>query len=96
MIKIDLSSSITKSRINIAPNPVKDVIKLNIFSKSTGKMQLVLSDNVGKTMRLITTSVEKGSNTISTANLENWPAGIYTLKVILGGEVFIKRVVINK
>ncbi len=95
-IKFDLANGITKSKIYIAPNPVKDLVKLNILAKSTGEIQISMYDNIGKIMRSLATSVQKGSNTISMNNFENWPAGIYTLKVVLSGEVFIKRILMDK
>ena len=91
-----MSTSSFKPRINIAPNPVKDVIKLNIYSLTSGNIQIMLSDNIGKVMRTLTSAVQKGSNTVTTADLENWPSGIYTLKAVLGSSVFIKRILITK
>jgi hypothetical protein len=94
-VKIDLANGVIKSRINVAPNPVKDVVRLNVLSRSSGEMQILLFDNIGIMMRSLTVPVQKGANTINVSNLETWPNGIYSLKAIIGNEVLMKRVLIS-
>jgi len=96
IIKIDLSVNTVIPFITIIPNPVSDVMSLNVFSSSTKKMQVILYDGVGKTMRSINTIIKQGKNTLTLTGFQNWQRDIYTVKVFIENEVFVKKILLVK
>lgn len=95
VIKIDLTADGTNSLVNIVPNPVKDVMKLNIFSATAKNVQVKIYDGTGKLMRSSNAPVH-GNTTITLTGFQNWEAGIYTVKLLLDDELLVKRVLFTR
>jgi hypothetical protein len=87
---------IEKSGISIAPNPVKETMQLNISSLSENKMQLFIYDGAGRLMRTLHTNISTGNTSISLTDFQGWPRGIYSLKVLLGENLFVEKMVLVK
>jgi hypothetical protein len=85
---------IEKSGISIAPNPVKETMQLNISSLSENKMQLFIYDGAGRLMRTLHTNIPTGNTSISLTDFQGWPRGIYSLKVLLGENLFVEKMVL--
>ena len=94
-ISLSLSGTL-KPRIGISPNPVRNILQLNISSLSANKMQLFIYDFTGKLMRIMQTSVPKGNTSLGLTDLQRWPEGVYSLKVILGENLFTEKIVVVK
>jgi hypothetical protein len=69
---------------------------MNIISKKPGNAIITIYDGMGKLVKTTTSSTEKGYNLISIPNLDKWARGIYTVKVVLGTDVFVKRILLDK
>jgi hypothetical protein len=63
--------------VNVFPNPVKDMLQVNISGKTEGKVTIHIIDMVGKIVK----SVTMASNDIS-INMTDLPAGNYIVKYI--------------
>jgi hypothetical protein len=85
-----------KTVISIAPNPVKETLQLNISSLTEDKMQVFIYDGAGRLMRTLRTNVPNGNTTISLTDFQAWPRGIYSLKVLLGENLFVEKIVLVK
>jgi hypothetical protein len=96
IIKIDLSVNAAIPLITITPNPVSDAMSLNVFSSSTKKMQVILYDGLGKKMRSINTTIKQGNNSLTITAFQNWQRDIYTVKVFIENEVFVKKMLLVK
>ena len=96
IIKIDLAADSRKPLITIAPNPITDLMLLNIFSQSAKKIEVKIYDGVGRIMRSVNTTIEQGKTSINLSGFQNWPQGIYTVKVFADNDVTIKRILISK
>ena len=96
VIKLDLSANSSKALISIAPNPVKDMLSLNIYAPSARNMQVKIFDGVGKLMRTTPSEMVHGNTAVALSNFENWHNGVYIVKVFLDNEVFIKRILLSK
>ncbi len=96
IIKIDLSTSTAIPLITITPNPVSDAMSLNVFSLSTKKIQVIFYNGVGKTIRSINTTIKQGKNTFTLTGFQNWQRDIYTVKVFIENEVFVKKMLLIK
>ena len=82
--------------IIITPNPVKDVMRLDISSSTRGIAELFIYNVAGKQMMQLPISVQKENTTVEVTGFESWAPGIYSVKVTLGNGVFIKRIVLIK
>ena len=84
----DLLNGVGESVVQLYPNPVVDVLNVNVGDDDSQAMVTVI-DQLGR--KYVQTSVE-GNFTI---NVENWPSGVYNLNVVVGGEgynrLFIKK-----
>ena len=85
-----------RENIIITPNPVKDVMNLDISSSIRGIAELSIYNVAGKQMMQLPISVQKENTTAEVTGFQSWPAGVYSVKVTLGNGVFIKRIVLIK
>jgi hypothetical protein len=85
-----------KQAVTIAPNPVKEILQLKICSETENKMQLFIYDFAGRLMKTLQAVVAKGNTTISVTGFQRWPGGIYSMKVLLGNNSFVEKVMLSK
>lgn len=94
-IRLTLSAA-GKTGISISPNPVKDVMQLNISSANDADMKLYIYDMAGKLLRTESGIVQKGNSVRTYTDFRNWPRGVYSVKVLVGEEQFIQKMVVTK
>ena len=87
---------LNKPGIRIAPNPVKDIMQLNITSLTDNNVLLFFYDITGRLMKTLSAKVPKGNSNLNINNFIDWPAGIYTVKVILGENLFAEKMILAK
>jgi hypothetical protein len=85
-----------KEMISITPNPVRDVMRLNISSSADENMKLYIYDLAGRQMMSSLARVQKGNVVIEVKDFQSWPRGIYSVKALLGNSVFTKKMVLTK
>jgi hypothetical protein len=83
-------------RVKIFPNPVSDNVNVSIYTPAKQEIQLAIYDATGRLMKNIHASVEKGTAQLNISDFQSWPAGIYSVKVIAGKELFIKKMILKK
>ncbi|MEO5681754.1 MAG: T9SS type A sorting domain-containing protein [Chitinophagaceae bacterium] len=77
----------------ISPNPVKDVLRINIYSPAEKNIQLYIYDAAGQLLFKKDSRVGKGTNTIAVDNFINWAKGIYPVKIVAGNEIVTDRLI---
>jgi hypothetical protein len=82
--------------VKIVPNPVKDVMQISILSSTVENIQLTIYDAGGRLMREMNTTIQKGNSILTVNNLQGWPNGVYSVKVILGNDLFIQKMILRK
>ncbi|MEO5648873.1 MAG: T9SS type A sorting domain-containing protein [Ginsengibacter sp.] len=82
--------------ISITPNPVIDVMRLNISSSTNEVVVVSIYNFAGRLMKTIHTDTQKGKSELYISDIQNWPRGIYSVKVLLGTTVFTKKMVLTK
>lgn len=93
---INIGTVASKELIRIMPNPVRNAIRLNFTSRSTGLLQLSIFDHSGRQMISLSREVQMGNNLIEIKDIQNWPHGIYTVKTALGDNVYTQKFVLTK
>ncbi|MBC7650531.1 MAG: endonuclease, partial [Deinococcales bacterium] len=78
---------------SIYPNPAKEVIQLQINSNVSVNVQVVVTDMVGKIAINKSFTSNNGLVKIATSNLTN---GTYLVRLIIGGEQYLQKVIVAK
>jgi len=95
-IRLDLTSLGLRTSIVVTPNPVKDVMQLQVFSPVAQTAQIVMQDAMGNALRSFTQSFAKGNTNLLLTNFQSWPAGIYFMKIIAGNDVVVKQFLLRR
>jgi len=78
-------TNLIKSFISIIPNPVGDVLNLNVESIKNSPVEIKIYASNGKLLLQKTSQVFRGNNTIN-INVSNYAKGMYLVKVIQNTE----------
>lgn len=89
-------STAAKAAVSVSPNPVRNVMQINLASDRNKDVQVFIYDVTGKLMKTTSDRVQKGNSTIKLSGFDSWATGLYTVKVLLGNDVYIKRVLLSK
>jgi hypothetical protein len=94
--KSSSQSGLTKAFVeyNVNPNPSSGIINLDVKSNQSGQLNLTITDLMGRTIS--TESHVISQYTSLPISLTSAASGTYFLKAEMNGEVFVKRIVLNK
>jgi ABC-type molybdate transport system substrate-binding protein len=82
--------------VKIFPNPVSDHMHLSIYATSEQKMKVMIYDASGRAMRTIEQNISTGNSTLNISDFQSWPSGIYSVKVMLGNDLFVDKMILRK
>ncbi|HEX6914922.1 MAG TPA: endonuclease [Chitinophagaceae bacterium] len=80
-------------KFSVYPNPVSDIIRINISAGNGEPIELVLSDLTGKT---ILRRQAKQTASVITLPVAGIAPGTYIMKAVAGGQVFMQKLVITR
>jgi hypothetical protein len=83
------------SAAQVTPNPASNFINLEILAQNDNLLQVYLYNGSGKLLKKQNMPVHKGINVLNLAGLEQWPNGLYVVKMILGRELFTEKLIIQ-
>lgn len=89
-------STASKAAVSVTPNPVRNVMQINLASDRDKDVQVFIYDVTGKLMKTTSDRIQKGNSTIKLSGFDSWATGLYTVKVLSGNDVYIKRVLLSK
>lgn len=84
------SGSLSKTSLNVYPNPVQDLLKIQL--NATGPVTIQVLDISGKSTGILTEEVAEGL-LVQELDLSSLTRGIYFVKVIADGQVMTQKVV---
>lgn len=82
--------------IAVVPNPVRNAMQINIAADADKDVHVFIYDVTGRLMKTINSRVQKGNSSIKMTGFESWARGLYTVKVLSGNDVLIKRLLFTK
>jgi hypothetical protein len=88
--------TVTKTPISIMPNPANNYVSVRFFSEKDAEVSIRLIDNTGRLVVLEKQKVLRGNNTVQLNNLSKFSNGVYTLQVLINGEVVTEKLVLAK
>ena len=90
------SASITKNRVTVFPNPVKDVAQLHVSSIADTRMRIEIYEPSGQRIFSQTTLLQHGNNVVSLDNFTRRENGVYIALIYIGDERFSQKIVLNR
>ncbi len=95
ILAIKLDSKLKKG-VNISPNPVTDNINIRISSDATTNGGIRIINASGQTIYQQSERLVKGENLFMINKLQNLAKGIYTVQVVIDGDIFSTRLINTK
>jgi hypothetical protein len=86
----------TAKGISIAPNPIHDVMNVSISADADKQLELHIYDFAGRLVRTHRSQVSKGNSTVTLNGFKEWQKGIYAVKVTIGDESYIEKIIITR
>ena len=83
-------------KAEISPNPVKETMRINIYSSTEKNIQLFIYDAAGKLLKTINARVQKGNTNVNVDGFGGWSRGVYPVKIVSGAETLVDRMMIEK
>jgi hypothetical protein len=80
---VQLKRLVNNDKMNVYPNPTKEVLHVDVSQANNAKATLRVLDIAGRTVKVIESTLQKGSNTID-IQLNNIANGHYTLQWMEG------------
>ncbi|MBA2499323.1 MAG: T9SS type A sorting domain-containing protein [Chitinophagaceae bacterium] len=85
------------SGIKILTNPVKDYLRISVNTSIVTNAEISIYDIAGRLMQSSRhTNLPAGPSIITLNNHSKWSTGIYTVKVVLGNETYMDKIVIGR
>jgi hypothetical protein len=82
--------------VTITPNPVRDAMQIAVSADSDKMVGVFIYDFAGRLVRTLRTQVSKGNSTITLDGFKNYNKGVYAVKVTMGEESFIEKVILTR
>lgn len=81
-----------KSRVSIKPNPITNVFNLKISLLKASEIKIEINDMVGKTIAKYNPQ-GKRNEFEKLIDLEDFPAGVYFVKIITADKTYVKKII---
>ncbi len=81
--------------VNIQPNPAANSTTVSFSAEKEGEVTIRVIDAIGKSVMVNTQKVYKGNNAVLLNNLSRFNDGVYTVQLIINGEVVTKKLIIQ-
>lgn len=85
-----------RSTVLLTPNPVRNQTQLVLTGPPNEEARISVFDLTGRILRTVTTKLAKGASVIDIKGLEHWKGGTYLVKVAIGNELFIEKMIIAR
>ncbi|MEP7081004.1 MAG: T9SS type A sorting domain-containing protein, partial [Ginsengibacter sp.] len=82
--------------VKMFPNPVRDNMRISIYTASDEILQLSIYNAAGKLMRTMSTNISRGNSILNVSDFQSWPDGVYSVKANSGNALFVNKMVLKK
>ena len=95
IVNVRLPSAVGKTKVSILPNPVRDVMQLQVLARTSKAIRIEFFDQSG---RLVSSNKfdQKGRTIITLDDLANKPRGIYFALVYIDEEIFRQKIILAR
>ncbi|MBI2731389.1 MAG: T9SS type A sorting domain-containing protein [Sphingobacteriales bacterium] len=95
VVKISLGNMIS-TKIILIPNPVVSSMLVNIDATTAGTVELKFYSGEGKLMKVVSSAVQKGLNTLTVSGFQGWERGLYYVIISAGDKTYTEKIMVNK
>ncbi|MFC0774114.1 T9SS type A sorting domain-containing protein [Terrimonas alba] len=85
-----------QGKVSIFPNPVKDVVQIQVDAKTNSKIRVEIFELSGKLIYVANTTVQRGHNVITIDQLKEQPRGVYLAQVHVGDDTFHEKILLTR
>lgn len=85
-----------EEQVSIRPNPFRHYAIISIESNERTHADIQLFSGNGKRILSYVTEVQKGHTELPLPVKEEWPAGVYMLRVVINNEIISRKMIIEK
>lgn len=85
-----------RNRILLTPNPVRSGAQLVLSSPQDQKADIYILDLAGRVLRATKINLSKGAAVVDLQGLDNWKSGTYLVKVIIGNDILVEKMIIAR
>ena len=82
--------------LRIYPNPASGSLWIDVTSKQSGNLAIVVYDLTGKIIQQQSASCTQNMHTVSSINISGFAAGLYRLKILLPDKTFLTGKFVKK
>lgn len=80
----------------LTPNPVRNATQLVLSGPQDKVADIYILDLAGHVLRTIRTSLTKRTAIVDIQGLDNWKSGTYLVKVVIGNETLVEKMIIAR
>jgi hypothetical protein len=84
-VKMVRLSEVSKVSVQVSPNPYMDKLNINFVNDASGNAEVRLISASGTLVKIASTSITKGYNSIQIQNLNSEPSGLYIANITING-----------
>jgi hypothetical protein len=85
-----------QGKVSIFPNPVKDVVQIQVDAKTSSKIRVEIFELSGKLIHVANTTVQRGHNVITLDQLKEQPRGVYLAQVHVGDDTYHEKILLTR
>ena len=85
-----------QGKVSIFPNPVKDVVQIQVDARASSKIRVEIFELSGKLIYVANTTVQRGHNVITIDQLKEQPRGVYLAQVHVGDDTFHEKILLTR
>ncbi|MBN9384229.1 MAG: T9SS type A sorting domain-containing protein [Chitinophagaceae bacterium] len=88
---VAINTTGVSSVVELAPNPFRDAITVQLNLAAPEKVLIRLLDSKGSLLRLADFAGIKGVNTLTLSNLSGLPVSVYFVQIVLADQTFVRK-----
>ena len=93
IISINILNKIGDISLLVTPNPFNSEVGINIFSSQNENAEIQISDITGKEIMYQITKLNIGNNAIEFQKADELNDGVYFIRAVVSGKVFISKII---
>ena len=96
VVKMVRINTVSKSFVQISPNPYMDKLNVNFVSDENGNAECRLINTSGIVVKRIQSTITKGYNNLQLADLSYQSPGLYIVTIVINGKVIASQKVLKQ
>ncbi len=96
IISIPINATPGENKVALFPNPVKDILQLQVSAIKKSKIKIDIFESSGKLVFSYTTIVQKGNTLLKLDEFNSQQKGMYFAQIQIGDQVLQQKILLNR